>query len=67
MLAGFFAFFEKIIKKTIDILLLEKNSRILKNSVGNKGVKLSGKEYTLLKVLREDAEILSELFNSEEK
>ena len=47
--------------------VLEKNSRILKNSVGNKGVKLSGKEYTLLKVLREDAEILSELFNSEEK
>ena len=47
--------------------VLEKNSRILKNSVGNKKVKLSGKEYTLLKVLREDAEILSELFNSEEK
>ena len=47
--------------------VLEKNSRILKNSVGNKGVKLSGKEYTLLKVLREDAEILIELFNSEEK
>ena len=47
--------------------VLEKNSRILKNSVGNKGVKLSGKEYTLLKVLQEDAEILSELFNSEEK
>ena len=44
----FFAFFEKIIKKTIDILLLEKNSRILKNSVRNKKVKLSGKEYTLL-------------------
>ena len=45
---SFFAFFEKIIKKTIDILLLEKNSRILKNSVRNKKVKLSGKEYTLL-------------------
>ena len=44
----FFAFFEKIIKKTIDILLLEKNSHILKNSVRNKKVKLSGKEYTLL-------------------
>ena len=28
--------------------VLEKNSRILKNSVGNKKVKLSGKEYTLL-------------------
>ena len=28
--------------------VLEKNSRTLKNSVGNKGVKLSGKEYTLL-------------------
>ena len=44
----FLAFFEKVIKKTIDILLLEKNSRILKNSVRNKKVKLSGKEYTLL-------------------
>lgn len=28
--------------------VLEKNSHILKNSVGNKKVKLSGKEYTLL-------------------
>lgn len=44
----FFAFFEKVIKKTIDILLLEKNSRILKNSVRNKKVKLSEKEYILL-------------------
>ena len=31
--------------------VLEKNSRILKNSVGNKKVKLSGKEYTLLSYL----------------
>ena len=28
--------------------ILEKNSRILKNTIGNKKVKLSGKEYTLL-------------------
>ena len=34
--------------------VLEKNSRILKNSVGNKKVKLSGKEYTLLSYFTEN-------------